>query len=161
MVFDGKTTLPELTTVTTAVASGKFGSVLAWTAAEPGAVPLTVNVAEVAPAEIVTFAGRITMPLGTAVSVTVKPPAGAGALRLRLPFMVLDRPSVFDSSVIKTLGGATLIVAAPELNPGADAVMLLRPITPLVTTVIFAPMAFSEMVIVAGTVATAVLVLDK
>src|SRR5690242_7705733 len=117
-------TPPELTTVTAAVASGKFGRVPAWTTADPGAVPLTIKVDEVAPAAIGTFAGRVTMPLGTAESATIKPPAGAGVLRLRLPFMVLDKPRVFDWSVIETLGGATLIVAVPELNPGADADML-------------------------------------
>jgi hypothetical protein len=161
VVFDGKTTPPELTTVTLAVASGKFGRVPAWITAEPGAVPFTVKAAAVAPAASVTLAGTATMPLGTAESVTIKPPAGAGLLKLKLPFMVRDKPRVLDCSVIEILGGATLIVAAPELNPGADAVTLLRPIKSLVTTVMFAPVAFSGILTVAGTVATAMLLLDK
>jgi hypothetical protein len=71
------------------------------------------------------------------------------------------KPTVSDGSVIETLGGATLIVAAPEEKPGADAVTLLMPMTLPATTVMFAPMAFSGMVAVAGTVASCELLAER
>src|SRR5690242_17257545 len=124
-------------------------------------MPAMLKTPVVLPAAISTLGGSFTMPLGTAESVTSTPPAGAGVLRFRFPFIVRVKPTVPDGNVIETLGGATLIVAEPEEKPGADAVTLLMPMTSPATTVMFAPTAFSGTVAIAGTVANCELLVER
>jgi hypothetical protein len=85
---------PKLTTTTVALVSGMFGGALAWKVAVP-TTPVVKGTAT-----LITFAGKFTL-VGTAATaglvelrLTVKPPCGAGADKLKVRDSVAPVPTV-------------------------------------------------------------------
>jgi hypothetical protein len=73
----GRMTCPKLWTITRALVSRIFGRALAWMSAEPVATPVTVTVALVAFAGMVTVGGTVATLVLSELRLTVRPPAGA------------------------------------------------------------------------------------
>ena len=88
VTFDGRPMVPALTTVTLAVVSAKFGRELAWIVVVPSATPVTVTVALVALAAMVTVAGTVATPVLLELRFITTPPAGAGADKFSVRFWV-------------------------------------------------------------------------
>ena len=87
-IFAGKLIVPGGATVTVAVVSGTLGSALAWIVVEPPPTPVTVTFRLVTPAAKFTVEGtEATLGLSE-LRLTVRPPAGAGADRVRAMFNV-------------------------------------------------------------------------
>ncbi len=85
---------------------------------EPSASPVKVNEPDVAPAGITTAAGLAsTIPPGFPVSATEVPFAGAGVLRVTVPFSCLVRPIVLDGRVSRIVGLRTSMVAVASRYP--------------------------------------------
>src|SRR5437588_10813894 len=75
-------------TVIDAVVSAKFGRELAWIVVVPSATPVTVTVALVALAAMVTVAGTVATPVLLELRFITTPPAGAGADKFSVRFWV-------------------------------------------------------------------------
>jgi hypothetical protein len=76
------------------VASGTYGSALAWIVAEPTPTLVTETVPVVEPAEMKVVAGTLATLGSLELKFTVRPPAGAGAdrfsvSRFSLPFILV------------------------------------------------------------------------
>jgi hypothetical protein len=131
VTFAGRMIALPLCTFAVAVAPAAFGA-LAVMVAVPAATPVTATVAVVWFCAIVTDAGIFTTPLGAALSVTVKPPAGAGADNVRVRFLV-------SGPVRLTLCGEKLndtVVCTDRVvdpKPGPEAVILADPTATPVT----------------------------
>jgi hypothetical protein len=61
---------------------------------DPAATPVTENGAEVAPAAMLTLAGRLTMPDGLLEKMMPKPVGGAGVVSVTVPFTDRLSPTV-------------------------------------------------------------------
>lgn len=86
---EGSDRLPGELTVAVAVALVTFGvAVLAVIVVVPRAAPVTETFAVVVPAAIVVVPAIVTTPAGLAASVTFRPPAGAGADKVRVSVLV-------------------------------------------------------------------------
>lgn len=79
---------PGGVTVTVRVALGIFGKEPAVIVVLPAATPVTANVVEVAPAANVTVAGTVATPVLLEARLTVTPPVGAAADRVRVAFVL-------------------------------------------------------------------------
>lgn len=122
------------------------------------AVVVTVKVAEVAPAGIVTETGTVA-PLMLEVKVTVMPPAGAGAFRVAVPVEEVPPTTLAGESVmLESASGVSTRVLVTEL-PLNVAVMLTSVVTltALVTIEKFTCVLFAGTVIDAGTTAAELL----
>ena len=81
----GSEIVPWVCTVTDAVALTMLGvAELAVIVVEPMATPVTEKLAVVAPGAKAAVAGSVIMPAGLATKLTTRPPAGAGADRVKL-----------------------------------------------------------------------------
>ena len=132
------------------------------------ALVLTVNIALVAPAAIVTLAGTLAAAVLLLDSVTCAPPDGAGPLKVTVPVEEFP-PVTLAGLIVKEVrvgrgGGAGVTVSeadrvappkAPEILTVVDAA------TVLVLTVNIALVAPAATVTLAGTLAAAVLLLDR
>jgi hypothetical protein len=133
-------------------------------AATPSVV--TVKVAVVAPAETVTLAGTVAAPVLELVSDTSAPPTGAPAVRVTVPVELLPPTTVVGLSEtaerLDEADGLTVSVAE-RVTPCRVAVIvtLVVDATASVVTVKVALVALLATVTVAGTVATAVLLLES
>ena len=126
----------------------------------------TVNVAPVAPAETVTLAGTVAAAVLPLIRETDAPPLGAGPLSVTVPVegdppVTLMGLSAMAESVAEP-GGATLseaILVTPAYI--AEMVTAVELVTALVLTVNVALLAPAATVTLAGTVAAAVLPLER
>lgn len=116
---------------------------------------MTVNVALVDPAGTVTLAGTVKALVLLLVSVTTKPPVGAGALIVTVPVtLVPTLPVVGLTETAKAAGGVTVNVAVFELPVTvAVIVAVVDALTELVVTVAVTDVAPAGTVTVAGTLA--------
>jgi len=80
--------VPGVPIVTIAVAATMFGP-LARMTVEPAATPVTGTFSVVAPAANDTVAGTVATPVLSELRLTVRPPAGAGAGKVRVRFCVV------------------------------------------------------------------------
>jgi len=151
---------PGLATVTFAVVSAMPGA-LARITVEPGATPVTGTVAVVAPAAKVAVGGTVATTVLSEIRLTVRPPDGAGADRVRVRFCV-PVPVMVRLAGVKLIVGAapTFTVAVADVKPEDVAVIVLLPAVPGVT-VTLAPVAPAAMVTLFCTVATPVLLLFR
>jgi hypothetical protein len=124
---------------------------------------VTVNVALVAPAATVTLAGTVATAVLLLVSVTTVPPAGAAALKVTVPVEELPPVTLVGLSV--SVQGVTAVgftvKEADFVVPLLEAVIVTaaHDVTDWVATVNVALVAPAATVTLAGTVATAVLLL--
>jgi hypothetical protein len=127
----------------------------------PLAVPgLTGKLAVPAPASTVTVAGTVPAVVLLLVRLIAAPFGPAGAERFTVMFAA-DPPSARGFGVNVIMIGTKLTVAVPESIPIAEAVMVVvPPMVPGVTGTL-AVLAPEATVMVAGTVATVVLLLVK
>ncbi len=127
---------------------------------------LTVNVMLLAPAATVTLAGTVAAAVLSLIRETDAPPLGAGPLRVTVPVegdppVTLVGLSAIADSVAEP-GGATLseaILVTPAYI--AEMVTAVELVTALVLTVNVALLAPAATVTLAGTVAAAVLPLER
>jgi hypothetical protein len=126
-------------------------------------VVVTVNVALVAPAATVTFAGTCAAAVLLLVSVTTAPPVGAAPFKVTVP--VEEVPPVTLVGLSETLEGSGALTVrfadfvAPLNSPEMVDVVLAA--TGVVVTVNVALVAPAATVTLAGTVAAAVLLLVR
>jgi hypothetical protein len=111
----GNTINPTRTMFTAVVPPVKPGAPAVIVAA-PRVKPVTVNDPVVAPPGMLTMGGSTsTTPVGLAAKVTARPPAGAGALKMMLPFAVRVGPKDVESVASVIVAAITLtIVKAPK-----------------------------------------------
>src|SRR5262245_44875524 len=131
-------------------------------------VVVTVKVALVEPAGTVTLAATVATAVLLLDSVTTVPPAGAGPLRVTVPCEVLPPVTLVWFSVneetVTVVGAAGFTVSVADwVTPPADAerVTAVEVVTVWVVTVKVALVDPAATVTLAGTVATAVLLLDS
>ena len=132
LTFIGMEIGPALTIFTVAVESAMFGRALACRTVEPSVRADTGSVTLVAPAANVAVGGTVATPALLELRLTVRPPAGAGADRLRVMFCVV-RPLIVMEPGAKLTLAVVCTVWVPEVNPDADAVMLAEPMLTAVT----------------------------
>jgi hypothetical protein len=131
-VVVGTRSAPALCTVTLAVASGMLGKALAWTIAFPNAAPVTGTLTVVAPWMNVALAGTVAIAVLLDERLTVTPPAGAAAERVRIRFWVTN-PEMVREDGVKFTVALTCTVALAVVIPVPDAVMLDDPMfTPVI-----------------------------
>ena len=124
-------------------------------------VVVTVNVALVAPAATVTFAGTCAAAVLLLVSATAAPPAGAAPLKVTVPVEEIP-PVTLDGLKLRPEGiGALTVRFADFVVPLSSPEMLTvaLAVTGVVVTVNVALVAPAATVTFAGTVAAAVLLL--
>jgi hypothetical protein len=121
---------------------------------------VTVNVALTAPAGTVTLAGRVAAPVLLLDNVTSAPPAGAGLLRVAVPWAGLPPVTVVGFNVSEdkpTLFGRTVIVARCEITPAVAVIVAIElDATGTLLTVKAALVAPAGTVTLTGTAATLV-----
>jgi hypothetical protein len=88
VIFEGRLIAPGAVTVTLAVVSGTLGSALAWMVVEPPLTPVTGTVTLLAPVAKFTVGGTVATLELSELRLTVRPPAGADADRVRATFCV-------------------------------------------------------------------------
>src|SRR6185312_3593724 len=108
----------------------------------PAATPVTVKV-PVLPLAILTLAGKLTIPAGTAARLIVTPPAGVGALSVIVPVTVFVRPTVWLLRASVIAGSVTFTVVKPGCRPDPvdEAIIdvLPGPTGVIVAVVVFDP----------------------
>ena len=131
---------------------------------------VTPNVALVAPAGTVTFAGTVAAAVLLLDSVTTAPPAGAALVRVAVPVDAFPPTTLVGLSVIADsaaaggggAGGVTVSAAVFVAPPNEPVIVTpVEAVTVDVVTPNVALVAPAATVTLAGTVATAVLLLDS
>src|SRR6267143_1605007 len=129
------------------------------------ALVLTVNVALLAPAATVTVAGTVAVDVLPLIRETTAPPVVAGPLSVTVP--VEGDPPVtlvgFSVSEERVRAGGSTVSEAVLVTPAYDAEIVtgVDVVTALVLTVNVALLAPAATVTLAGTVAVAVLLLER
>ena len=127
----------------------------------------TVKVAPVAPAGTVTLAGTVATPVLLLVNVTTVPPAGATSSIITVPCEVLPPLTEVGLSAKEAMvtgkGAGFTLSVADSVAPPAEAVKVTRVWndTSLVEAVKVAVVAPAGTGTLVGTIATAVLLLDR
>jgi hypothetical protein len=117
------------------------------------------KVTDVAPAGTVTVAGTVSAVVLLLASVTMNPPAGAGALIVTVPVTAVPiRPDVGFTDTAETAGGVMVTVAVFELpDRVAVTVTVVETLTGFDVTGAVIDVAPDGMVTLAGTLAAALL----
>ena len=145
--------------VSTAVLVIPSYTALMMAAVEPvTAVVVTVKVALLLPLAIVTLAGTVADD-ESELNATVRPPTGAGALKVSVPWEVGPPVTLVGliAIVLRLAGGASSVRTAVLVIPSYTALMVaaVEPVTAVVATVKVALLLPLAIVTLAGTVADA------
>ena len=120
------------------------------------AVVVTVKVALLLPLAIVTLAGTVAAD-ESELNATVRPPTGAGALKVTVPWEVVPPVTLAGliAIVLRLAGGASSVRTAVLVIPSYTALMVaaVEPVTAVVATVKVALLLPLAIVTLAGTVA--------
>ena len=102
----------------------------------PGATPVTVTLAEVVPAAMLTVAGTVAIAVLLELRLTVMPPVGAwppAKFRVNVP----DPPVTLRVDGVNAIVGAvTVTVPVPDVQLVAEAVIVEVPMPPPVTVAV-------------------------
>jgi hypothetical protein len=125
VAFDGRVTAPKLTTVTPAVVSARFVA-LAWIVALPIPTALTAIVTLVWDAGNVAVEGTVATLVLLELTLTVKPPGGAGPERLSVR-VALPLTPIVTFCCVKLRVAATCTACLSPKKPPADALIFADP----------------------------------